>query len=289
MIYNFPCIYKDELIYSVIGRYHKCSGNTNLRYTLLDFFNTINIIPTVEFQSHLNEFTKNLNGKVDIDTNEILENNTLLPLYSCFTTKDKINKIKMIMANYDGKSIKYRIGMLRNGICKKNHLHYCPICSKEELDEYGEDYIHRTHQVQGVLVCEKHGCLLKPYIVNSKRQEYVCFDKKNMNFDVKYPKQDEMKRLIRIAKDIYFLLNNNVKYYIDDIKDKYDYLIFKKGLANRKGIVNQIELQRQFINYYSKEFLERLESNINESYKFLDSQKFYKKKLTLLGKIIVSF
>jgi transposase-like protein len=268
MIYNFPCIYKDELIYSVIGRYHKYSGNTNLRYTLLDFFDTINIIPTLEFQSHLNQFINNLKNKVDIDTNEVIENNTLIPLYSCFTRKDRINKIKRIMANSDGKSIKYKIGMIRSGICKKDYINYCPICSKEEMHKYGETYIHRTHQVQGVLVCEKHGCLLRPYIVNPKIQEYIVLDKKNMNFNIEYPKHGDKEKLVRIAKDIYFLLNNSKKYYVNDIKNTYNFLIYKKGLANKKGRVNQIELKSQFINHYGKEFLEALESNVDENNKF---------------------
>lgn len=268
MIYNLPRIYKDELIYSVIARYHRYSGNTNLRDTLLDFFNTINIMPTLEFQSHLNNFVENIRDTIDIDVDEVIDNNTLIPLYSCFTRKDKIDKIKRLMADYDGKSIKYRIGMLSGGICKKDYINYCPICSREEFDKYGEAYIHRTHQVQGVLVCEKHGCLLKSYIVNSKVQEYVYLDRENMEFDVKYPKQEEKEKLIRIAKDVYFILNNKIEYYINEVKDKYNYLICKRGLSNRKGRVNQLELQSQFTNYYGKDFLDKFESNIDWDYKF---------------------
>ncbi len=268
MIYNLPSIYKDELIYSVIGRYSSYSGNTNLRFTLKDVFNTIDIIPTIEFQSHLKEFIKNLNGKIDININDIIENNTLLPLYSCFTRRKKINKIKKIMISSDGKSIKYKIGMMRNTICKKDYINYCPVCSKEEFSEYGEAYIHRTHQVQGVFVCEKHGCLLKPYVVNSKRQEYICFDKESMFFDINYPKDENKEKLLRIAQDVYFILNNNVAYFIDEIKDKYDYLMYRKGLTNRKGRVNQVELQSQFLNHYGNEFLKILESDLEEDYKF---------------------
>lgn len=118
-----------------------------------------------------------------------------------------------------------------------------------------------------MLVCEKHGCLLKPYIVSSKIQEYICFDINNIKIDIIYPKKDDKEKLLRIAKDVYYILNNNIMYHIDDIKDKYDYLIYKKGLKNRKGRVNQIELQNQFVNYYGKEFLKRLNCDIDEDYK----------------------
>ncbi|AWK50555.1 hypothetical protein DIC82_05670 [Clostridium beijerinckii] len=268
LIRFFPKIYKDELIYSVIGRHHQYCGNISTKDTLMEFFNTTAIIPTLEFQSHLKEFTENLKNEIDINSNEIIENNTLIPLYSYFMEKEEVDKIKNIIINSDGRAIKYKIGFIAGGICKKEYINYCPLCAKKEIKEYGEIYIHRTHQVQGVLVCENHGCLLESYIVNSRRQEYILLDERNINFNIRYPNKNIAKKLITVARDIYFLLNNNEKYYINDIKNKYNYLLYKRSLVNINGRVNQLELQKQFINFYGTEFIKKLESDIDENNEF---------------------
>lgn len=50
--------------------------------------------------------------------------------------------------------------ILQSGIGTISELHYCPECQKEDAAKYGKMYPHRIHQIPGMKVCPKHGCLL---------------------------------------------------------------------------------------------------------------------------------
>ena len=43
----------------------------------------------------------------------------------------------------------------------------CPECIKEDIEKYGEPYIHRAHQLSGVCVCHKHHTILSKYSRNA--------------------------------------------------------------------------------------------------------------------------
>lgn len=50
--------------------------------------------------------------------------------------------------------------ILQTGVGTISELHYCPECQKEDEEKYGKMYPHRIHQIPGMKVCPKHGCLL---------------------------------------------------------------------------------------------------------------------------------
>ncbi|MBU5317734.1 TnsD family transposase [Clostridium bornimense] len=263
MIKFLPRRYNDELLYSVIGRYHKYSGNLSLKTTLRELFNTINITPTIEFQSYLKEFVKNIED-ISISEKDLIEDNSLMPLYFYFMKKKDVKEITKRLINSNGKSIKYKTGILAGGICRKKHIYYCPLCCKEELSMYKECYIHRTHQVEGVFVCEKHGCLLNEYSSNLIRDEYIVINSERIDFNVRYIDCDLNKKLKQISKDVYFLLNNRkLKFTIEDIKKKYNIILYKRGLSSINGRVYQGNLHKEFINYHGEELLNLLNSNID--------------------------
>ena len=262
MINLLPIRHNDELLYSIIGRYHEYSGNLSLKTTLKELFNTINIVPTVEFQSHLKEFVKNIEY-IGISEEDLIRKNSLMPLYFYFMQDKDIKKIKKILINSDGKSVKYKTGILAGGICRKKHIFYCPLCCKEELHIYRECYIHRTHQMEGVLVCEKHGCVLNEYPLNLASYRYITLEVDKIDFKVRYLESNLNRKLKQVAEDIYFLLNNKKYIFsIKDIKKKYNVLLYKKGLSNINGRVYQKKLHEEFISFHSTKLLSLLNSNL---------------------------
>lgn len=267
---NFlPKIYTDELFYSVMGRYQKYSGYLNSKHTIIDFFGELKVTPTIEFQSNLISLENNLCINKVIKPITIIKNNSLLPAYFCFMKKEIVNEVIDLLINDNGEGIKYKIGLIPGGLCRKNYVYYCPICCQNEIKEYGEAYIHRNHQLQGVDVCEKHSCLLKPYKIETTKYEYVYLKSENLDFKVIYPKKSMQSKLNRISQDSYFLLNNEYgDYYIDDINNKYKFLLYQKGLANINGRINQKELYKKFIKYHGKEFLSNLECNVDGKNEF---------------------
>jgi len=63
----FPQIYKDELLYSVIARYHEQCGNTNLRKTIKDISGIDTQIANLEFPSSLDRLANILSDFIDVN------------------------------------------------------------------------------------------------------------------------------------------------------------------------------------------------------------------------------
>lgn len=43
-------------------------------------------------------------------------------------------------------------------------IYLCPVCMEEDQLQYGEPYIRRSHQLNGICTCHKHGCMLRKYV-----------------------------------------------------------------------------------------------------------------------------
>lgn len=260
MISYFPKVYSDELLYSVIGRYHKYSGNMNTKDTIRELFGEVNIIPTFDIQGYISSFTKQTKEILKVNELDIIANNTIIPIYTPFMQEEKAKEVVNLTISGNSMGIKHKIGMIAGGICRKNSIYYCPICCKEEFDKYGEVYIHRTHQVEGVEVCERHGCILNTYLGQTKERKYIYLEEKNLNYNIKYPPTEIYKS---ISEDVHYLLNHNINIYSEDVKNGYRDLLCSKGLASESGRINEKMLYDEFIKFYGESILEHFQSNID--------------------------
>lgn len=268
MLHFFPQIYEDELIYSVLGRYHILSGNISFKHTLIDVFETDTIIPVVDFPCNLEALSQNIFPGDIHKSQYFVDQCTLFPAYAPFMSHERKHELVNIMKHESGISIKYKIGYIAGSICKKQQLYYCPECAREELNNLGEAYFHRTHQFQGVLICEKHKCLLKPYRneLNASRIEYIILHEENIDYKTNETIEDTrlLDLMLHISMEVKFLLYNNAK-IIDSniIHNRYLTLLKDKGFLSAKGTIKWIDFQDEFVNYYSGNLLEMFESNIN--------------------------
>ena len=62
-------------------------------------------------------------------------------------------------------------------------LKYCPLCVKEDKARYGETYWHRAHQIRGMQVCTKHGCVLYPSDVSAISYNSFSFQPAEFSVD----------------------------------------------------------------------------------------------------------
>lgn len=53
----------------------------------------------------------------------------------------------------------------------KKPIRYCPICSQEDLQQYGRRIAHVPHQLREIKVCWKHGCVLDGEVVPNNHLE----------------------------------------------------------------------------------------------------------------------
>lgn len=153
---------------------------------------------------------------------------------------------------------------------EKRHIfiYYCPDCANSEIESYGEAYIHREHQLQGVYVCPHHGMKLKKYRVdrsNSSRIEFIRLNKNLLDLrNISLINKTYEDKLLKISKDAYYLLQADLgDMYKEQILKKYKNLLYKRGLTTSAMRVKQRELYEEFIGFYGEEFLEIMESSID--------------------------
>lgn len=274
MLSYFPKFYNDELLYSAISRYHMVSGNQNYKTTLLEIFDSDKKIPILEFAANLSALINKLPVDFQIESKNIIYNHTMLPLYSPFLPEErKESIIKTILYN-DGRGVKTKIGIVAGDVCPKADLMYCPLCSREEYEKYGESYFHRLHQVQGVFICSIHKCLLKKYPIKritQSRIRYIKMDNKILDQMVEYDIPNIDKH-IRIAEYAEYILNNDLDSFNQEkVHKKYIELLQKKGLVNVNGRIKQKKVFEEFKSFFNEDLLNTLQSNIdyNNEYNWL--------------------
>ncbi|MEJ8555169.1 TnsD family Tn7-like transposition protein [Tepidibacter sp. Z1-5] len=267
MLTFFTDPYENELLYGAIGRYHYYIGNIDYKDTLREVFRNESVIPSIELCARLDTVANNLGGKYTADY--IINNHTIFPFYAPFIPKTRREELINDMKYKDGKGIYAKTGILAGSVCKKEGIYYCPLCSEEEINKYGEAYIHREHQLQGVFVCPHNGAKLKKYKIdrtNSSRLEFIRLNEKLLDLNAEYEEnKDIYEKLLKISKTAYYILNNNLyQFNKDTITKKYKEILYSKGLVTTNKRIKQRELYDEFIKYYGVEFLEIMESSIDK-------------------------
>lgn len=270
MLTFFTNPYPDELIYSAIARYHFYSGNIDCKDTLEEVFQSRSVIPSVEIGSHFAILAEQLGSNYSVET--ILGNHTIYPYYAIFLTKQRQQEILRDVAR-NGQALYTRLGMIAGSICRKSRLYYCAECAKRDVGRFGEPYIHREHQLQGIDYCPHHAVQLRKYPVDTiSRIEYIRFELKNMNLSSIYKADPFAEISIHLSKQAYKLLRlTSYKFSREDIKLKYHTLLCELNLITVSNRVRQKELYQAFKSKFPKGFLEKYEStlNIEDEYNWL--------------------
>lgn len=274
MVHFFTDPYKDELIYSAIARYHYYTGNIDYKDTLEELFGKRSIVPSLEIGSNLDTLSKNLNSLYTPEY--IINHHTIFPFYSPFLPSARKEELIEEIKYEDGNGIYTRLGIVAGSICKKDGIYYCPCCAKKDIENYGETYIHREHQLQGVYVCPHDGAELKRYSLdkhNSSRIEFIRLDKKLIDFrDIRVLENKYYEKFYKISQNAYYLLQADLhKISKEKILEKYKNMLYEKDLTTSSKRVKQRELYEEFISFYGDEFLKLIECSIdnNDEYNWL--------------------
>ncbi len=266
MLTFFTDPYPDELLYSAFARYHYYIGNIDYKDTLEELFGKRSLIPNFYMVSHLNHLVDQLESKYTIE--HLIGHHTLFPFYAPFLPNDRKRELTEEMKYEDGDTLYTKLGVVAGSICKKDSICYCYDCAMQDIEKYGETYIHREHQLQGILVCPHHGTYLQSYEMNqtnTSRLEFIRLDEKRLiNKPIVSAFKDTQPILYKIAELAYKLLAyDTASIDKDKVLKGYKSLLAKRGLVSTNGNVRQQELYTEFIAFYHKEVLELLESSID--------------------------
>ena len=58
-------------------------------------------------------------------------------------------------------------------------VNICPACFSEDIEKFGEPYLHRSHQLSGIMTCHKHKNKLRDHNDNENRNTQGSFGYEN--------------------------------------------------------------------------------------------------------------
>lgn len=265
----FPTIYEDELLYSAIARYHKRSGNINTQSTLIDLFSTSNISASVFLPSNIDTLIENMPINCCYTSDFIIDNHTLLPFFIAFSNQNLSDHLVKLMKGDINGNAYAKIGLIASDLKLNKYFKFCPKCLNEDMKQYGELYWHRSHQIPGMLVCNKHKVLLEDSTVKTRmfKHSYIVAAEENNCIAIKknnpYNK-DEFEKLCELSNIMNYILTtktkkNNAEWY----RENYINYLIKLNLATFNKVVNQKELVNLFKDYYGDKILNELNCNIS--------------------------
>ncbi|KZL93249.1 TnsD family Tn7-like transposition protein [Clostridium magnum] len=262
MINDLFRLYDDELLYSAIGRYHIVSGSLNYKKTLQELFETDSVVASLEFTGYLDNLSNMLPNELNIDSNYLIYNHTILPIYLPFLPESRkyiiLQKIKSCCA----KDLKTQTGFIAGSIMRNNGIMYCPLCAKFEVQKFGEAYVHRLHQVEGILTCPTHKCFLNTYKIHQNkvsRLQFITFHTDILEFDRCNFIDNSLSILTEISNGMSYLLKNELDNFDQNkIHHLYIQLLRNKGLVTNSQRIEQRKLYEKFISYYGIDILKLL-------------------------------
>ncbi|MEM7553347.1 MAG: TnsD family transposase [Cyanobacteria bacterium P01_A01_bin.84] len=262
MLGFFPTLYPGELLYSGIARYQIRSGNLSPKANIEELFNSRNITATADLPCGLDNLVQNLPPCSSITADNLIQNHTLYPFYAPFLPPKRAKLVYRLMKSTKGRNIHTTAGVMASVMRTLQYFRFCPKCLQSDLNEYGETYWHRLHQIQGVIFCPVHEIPLQNSSVSiqtSNRHQYEAASELNCSSkSLKHNyNKTTVKHLVNLAEDIAKLLENNYSSQTFEwFTKKYQTLLTERGYANVFGRVRQKKLIDDFIYFYNAEFLE---------------------------------
>ena len=255
MIGFMPEPYPDELMYSVLSRYHKMSGHLVYRASAEELFKDPLARPDVEF---VNRYTEELLRVLGVDMETLVREHTMFQAYGMFLSHERKKAAFISMIRMDGKHKNLLAIPTRKTV---RTLRYCPVCVEEDRGRYGETYWHRSSQIQGLRVCPLHKCHLQPteVILSGKATpafitaEKCITGKKNsmgQQSVIENPSTIEMKLAQYIADVFQTEMDMDNRVSVGEFL--HTQMEGTKYLSRRGEQRNMSELHRDFAGYYSK-------------------------------------
>ncbi|MFC8689557.1 TnsD family transposase [Brevibacillus porteri] len=268
MLAFFPEGHDDELLYSILARYHLMTGNVSYKGTLIDLFGSSSICSVIDLPSHIKRLCNKFPRNNTFQPKYIIERHTLFPYYAPFVPSDRAKTILTSMLGELGNKIHYQAGIMASGVKNPKYLRYCPKCLKEEEENLGQAYWHRIHQVPGVFICDVHRILLcdstVPFAGHNRQQYEVLNSGIATNTSEIYFDSAEKDHLLYIFNQVRWLLGHPVKSKsLNYFKEFYLNRLKELGFVSNRGRIKFATLLSAFTTFYGIQFLLKMDSYIS--------------------------
>lgn len=254
MLSYFPKIYPDELLYSILARFHRhtCSGSP--KQTLDDLFGSRSVRASIALQGSLGALCDRIPLGRGLTPGRLARDTTLFPYYTAFEPAEVARSGQEAMVSGSAEAIHVRLGIAASKVPVPACLRYCPECRSQMLREQGELYWRRVHQLPGVLVCPDHCTPLADScvrIADLGQHDFVAADATNCPSVVSVPRWASepmaMRLLERIAiESSLVLVEQGALADLTQLGMEYRQALIERGFARGRCQVNWDRLNAAF-------------------------------------------
>lgn len=177
MLPYFPSIYPDELLYSVVARYHRHTGSDHAKLTMAELFGNRNVLLTPFLVGHLRDLVGRLPAGRGLSPERLAMTTTFYPYCVAYEPPQARQAMLDVMTRRPTERRFATWDITANPLHFTMALRWCRVCATEATERYGEPYWRRAHQLPGVLVCPDHGVPLPtvtdPSLATAEHQRLV--------------------------------------------------------------------------------------------------------------------
>lgn len=256
----FPEIYPDELLYSVLARFHRHLGGTQPMQTMELLFGKRSVTASFDLPGHLSALAERLPSMRGLSIDQIIDTLTLCPYYTAFESRAVRGEARRAMRRGNVANLHLRLGLAAFREGRITTLRFCPECRAQMLAEHRELYWRRDQQLPTVIVCPVHGCSLAESTVSltrTSRYLFIAARPENCprnaiplvsvsNATVLTCLQDLAKRSARL------LQRPGAARTYEGWARVYRERLVEVGSASSSGWVGQSRLAREFLDFYGE-------------------------------------
>ena len=271
MLGSFPTPYPDELLYSVVARYHIRSGNKSFRQTHEELFETVELQPDkIVLPNNLNFLISQLPQGSQLTVESLIKRNSLYPFFRSFLTPIEIYSFKYLLRSKSSTSISQAAKISEKE--RNRVLKFCPKCSVEDTRKYGEAYWHRQHQILGMLMCLKHKIFLldSEILLENKQINYYAASQLDQSETEQHSYNEEFRELtLSINQELSWLSHHYIEFRgMTWLRNKYKSLLIDKGFITKyshtKFKYHEEQFTEAFVEFYGEKFLQAIQPKIWE-------------------------
>jgi len=252
----FPTPYPDEILYSVLCRYHIRNGIPKARQTNLEIWSNI-YGKKLHLPDGIESITERIPQSANLTTDMLIKECTALPLLKPFVIKSIYDELFHAM-KYGNKNIYNIVSFSKTFTMQHWRLRYCPQCIERDREIYGEPYWHRIHQMPGVFICPIHN--------DATVESNVSIDELKYGFSPLLPEtqgslapiyeQEIAVKLFDYSCDMAWLAQHGYDMQNFERTDKlYDNRLRVRGYRTHGGKTASKKLAQDIVHYYGATFL----------------------------------
>ena len=252
----FPTPYPDEILYSVLSRYHVRCGNPSARQTNISLWGNV-YGKRLYLPDGIENIAAQIPQSTNLSTERFIKENTIFPILKPFLTQEKCDELLNAMIFGDPNTYNL-ICFFKVFTMWHQRLRYCAKCAQNDMEIYGEPYWHRIHQLPSVYICPIHSTptIDSDIELDELRWDYYPLLPAQGTSTSQY-EPDIVKKLLDFAQDTVWLLQHGYDLRcFEHTNELYNNRLRIKGYRDHNGKTGNKRIARDIVGYYGREFLE---------------------------------